>query len=171
MGTYEFFDNVVTIEAKSDHLLARLPWETAAFYPESDNRFFRKEFDAQLAFLRDDKGVVDRLVYYFRGSANRPFRKLDWDVSEHPDLADLLGEYYSPELRTRYTMMISDNRLILRHLHNEDVVLLRRDRDHYLGDSWWCEEIEIVRDQNDQITGFTLTADNGNVQQLVFVKL
>jgi CubicO group peptidase (beta-lactamase class C family) len=170
-GTYKFFDNVVRIEARSDHLLVRLPWEAVEFYPESGNKFFRKDFDAQFEFFRGEGSAVDRLVYYFRGSANPPFRKLDWRVSEQSDLADLLGEYYSPELRTCYRLTVSDDRLVMWHLHNEEVGLLRLDRDRYLGDRWWCEEINIVRDENDQITGFTLTADGGNIQRLLFLKL
>lgn len=170
-GIYEFFDNVVRVETRRDHLLVRLPWEAVEFYPESDNKFFRKDFDAQFAFLRNEVGVVDRLVYYFRGSTNPPFKKLDWNISEHADLADILGEYYSPELHTRYRLMVSNDRLVMWHMHNEEILLLRLDRDHYLGSRWWCEEIEIVRDENDQITGFTLTADGGNIQRLRFVKL
>jgi len=170
-GTYEFFDNVVKVEAKSDHLLVRLPWETVEFYPESKAKFFRKDFDAQFEFLRNEGGAVDRLVYYFKGAANPPFRKLDWRVPDQSDLADILGEYYSPELRTRYRLMVRDDRLVLWHLHNEEVPLLRVNGDRYLGDTWWCEEIDIVRDDNDRITGFTVTADDGNVQKLLFVKL
>ncbi len=170
-GIYEFFDNVVRIEVRSDHLLVRLPWEAAEFYPESDNKFFRKDFDAQLAFFKDGDGAVGRLVYYFRGAANPPFRKLYWRVSEQSDLADILGEYHSPELRTCYKVMVSDDRLVMWHLHNEEVMLLRLDRDRFLGDGWWCEEIDIVRDENDRITGFTITADGGNIQKLLFVKL
>jgi len=169
-GTYEFFDNVVTIEARSDHLLVRLPWETVEFYPESENEFFRKDFDVRLAFLRDEEGRVDRLVYYFRGSPNPAFRRLPWDVSGYPDVEEVLGEYESPELRTRYTVITRDDRLILWHLQNEEVALLRLDRDRYLGNAWWCEEIEILRDEHDQVTGFTLTADGGNIQHLRFVR-
>lgn len=121
----------------------------AEFYPESDTKFFRKDFDAQFAFLRDARGAIDRLVYYFRGSPTPPFRKLNWRASEQPDVADILGEYYSPELRTRYRLMVSNDRLVMWHLHNEEAALLRLNRDRYLGDRWWCEEIEIVRDEND----------------------
>ena len=52
-----------------------------------------------------------------------------------------------------------------------EVKLLRLDRNRYLGDRWWCEEINVVRDADDQVTGFTLTADGGNIQKLRFVKL
>ncbi len=169
-GTYEFFGSVVTIEARNDYLLVRFPWQTTEFYPESENKFFRKDFDAQFEFLRNEEGSVDRLVYYFQGYPNPPFGKLDWDVSGYSDLEEVLGEYESPELRTRYKVMTRDNRLILWHLQNEEVGLLRLDRDHYLGNRWWCEEIEILRDENDSILGFTLAADGGNIQNLLFIK-
>ncbi|UCD36752.1 MAG: serine hydrolase [Fidelibacterota bacterium] len=169
-GSYEFFDKVVVIQAGGDHLLVHLPWEAVEFYAESDNKFFRQDFDAQFEFFRNDEGHVDRLVYHFRGSPNPPFRRLDEDVSGQSEVAEVLGEYESPELRTRYKVMIKDKRLILWHLQNEEIGLLRLDRDHYLGNKWWCEEIEILRDEDDKVTGFTLTADGGNIQNLLFVK-
>jgi CubicO group peptidase (beta-lactamase class C family) len=170
-GAYEFYGGVVTIKARHDRLQVRLPWETTDFFPESDSKFFRKDFDAQFEFFRNDEGNVDRLVYYFRGAPNPPFGKLDWRVSGYTDLEEVLGEYECPELRTRYTVMIRDSRLVLWHLQNEEVWLLRLDRDHYLGDKWWCEEIEILRDEEDNVAGFTLTADGGNIRNLAFEKL
>ncbi len=170
-GTYQFFsDNVVRFENKGDHLVALLPWESVKIYPESENKFFRKDFDAQFEFIRDDSGSVKRLIYYFKGNENPPFRKLNSDVSGSTEAAALCGDYDCPELRTSYRIIIKDNCLILWHLHNEDVMLLQRDRDNYLGNKWWCEEIRFLRDQNDRITGLTLKADEGNVQKLRFVK-
>lgn len=170
-GAYQFFsDNVVRIENKGDHLVAVLPWESVDIYPESENKFFRKDFDAQFEFIRENGGEVNWLIYYFKGGKNPPFKKLTCDTSRTAGAMDPCGDYYCPELRTEYKIVVTDNCLTLWHLQNEAVTLLRRNKDNYLGDQWWCEEIKLLRDQNDRITGLTLKADGGNVQKLRFVK-
>jgi len=170
-GTYLFFsDNVISFENKEGHLVAHLPWESITLYPESENKFFRRDFDAQFEFTRNDIGSVTSVIYWFKGSANPPLRKLNSDVSGDSDAAALCGDYYCPELRTSYRVTTKNNRLTLWHLHNEDVALLKLDRDRYLGDKWWCEKVRILRDESDRIVGFRLDADGGNVQGLRFVR-
>lgn len=170
-GTYRFFsDNVVSFEKEDDHLIARLPWESVRLYGESQNKFFRKDFDAQFEFIKDEDGSVSAVVYWFKGAKNPPFRKLKAEVREAEEAAALCGDYYCPELRTSYRIVIENNHLILWHLHNEDVTLVQLDDDRYLGDRWWCEEVRMLRDQSDKVVGFTLDADRGNIQGLRFVK-
>lgn len=113
-GTYLFlFDNVVSFENKDNHLIGHLPWGSVTLYPESETKVFRKDFDAEFEFIRDESGSVSSLVYWFQGSRNPPLRKLKTDISEAGKAAELCGDYYCPELRTSYRIIIKNNRLIL----------------------------------------------------------
>ena len=47
---------------------------------------------------------------------------------------------------------------------------MRSGSDQYMGDKWWFSEIEFLRDENNQTTGFRLNADEGHVKRLLLVR-
>jgi CubicO group peptidase (beta-lactamase class C family) len=170
-GYYQYFSHIIRIEKKDRHLVVHYPWgNTIGFYPESKKKFFSKKFDGQFTFLRDKNGKVNRYIYHYHGSENPPFKKLFADVSGYTGARELCGDYHCPELQTTYKILIKDNRLMVTHLHNEDVLLLRVDKDNYKSEKWWFSKIRLTRDENDRVTGFKLNADDNNIQGLVFEK-
>lgn len=170
-GAYKLKDRIINAEKVADHLVIHFPWgESVRVYPESNERFFVKDANMAFSFLRDKNGKVDRLIYRFKGKDNPPFRKLESDVSKYSDITGLCGDYTSRELQTTYTVKIQDGRLIIAHLHNEDVRLTQIDKDHYIGDQWWFVDLRLIRDENDRVTGFKLNADSNNIQNLLFTK-
>ena len=173
IGTYKWFENsTFEIGRTKTHLVVHFPWgDDVIVYPESLNKFFRKDFDVQFTFLRDEHGKVNRLIYRFLGEDNLPFKKLDSDVSGYLDVTAFLGDYYSHELQVTYKVKIENNRLIVENLQNEDVMLLQIDKDNYLGDKWWFTKIRLIRNQNNQVKEFEVNADSNNIQKLSFVKI
>ena len=56
------------------------------------------------------------------------------------------------------------------HFQNEDILLMRSGSDQYMGDKWWFSELEFLRNENNNITGFRLNADGDHVKRLLFVR-
>jgi CubicO group peptidase (beta-lactamase class C family) len=168
-GDYLFRDFIIRAEKKGNQLVIHFPWESGVkVYPESDEKFFRKDFDVQFSFLRDQNGKVNRMIYHYCGSDNPPSRKLEYDASKCIDVNTFCGDYYCPELQTSYEVNIKNKRLIVEHLQNEVVSLIQIDKDTYLGDKWWFKNVNVLRDDKSRIEGFKLNADNNNIQNLIF---
>ncbi len=170
-GIYKSGGNFINAERVEDHLVIHFSWgESYRIYPESNNRFFIMNTNLAFSFLRDENGEVNRVVYHYKGTDTDPFLKVESDATKYPEIKDLCGDYISPELQTTYTVKIKDNRLIVAHLHNEDVQLVKIDTDTYIGNKWWFKDLELIRDENNTIVGFKLSADQDNIQNLVFNK-
>lgn len=68
-GTYELLPNFsITVSLEGDHLMAQATNQPKfPIFAESENKFFLKVVDAQLEFLRNDKGEVTSLVLHQGG--------------------------------------------------------------------------------------------------------
>ncbi len=111
VGQYELAPgNVMTIRRDGDKLRAQLTGQpNFEVFPESETSFFYKVVDAQITFVRDEKGKVTQLVLHQNG--NKPARKTSdeatpikgpdlskippRDPKAPPELLDLTGNYYS----------------------------------------------------------------------------
>lgn len=82
-------------------------------------------------------------------------------------LAEFEGDYYTEELDTTYTIVVSENRLVAKHRRHDDISLTYTG-DHFTGNVWFFPEIRFIRDDTGRITGFRLTG--GRVRNLHFEK-
>lgn len=170
VGYYYEDNRLIKTEIKNNNLVFHFPWESnVEVLADSADRFFLKGTEVQYLFSRDESGkVIQMSIVVPNGSF--PHGKINPEISDCERTQGLCGEYYSEELKTFYTIRIKDGRLIADHLHNEDVELLRMDENHYRGDKWWFSEMEIIRDENNQVEGFELHADADNIQHLVWIR-
>jgi len=69
VGKYELAANVVfTVQRKEDKLMVQLTGQPFfEVFPESETKFFYKVVDAQLTFVKDDKGGVKALILHQNG--------------------------------------------------------------------------------------------------------
>ena len=69
VGTYMMFSGAIfTITLENDQLSAELTGQPSfPVFATSDDEFFYKVVDAQLTFMRNDDGQVDRLVLHQNG--------------------------------------------------------------------------------------------------------
>ncbi|CAN5183645.1 hypothetical protein BH20GEM2_BH20GEM2_08580 [soil metagenome] len=112
--------------------------------------------------------------------AGAPFRLLETVEGGEPviyeptvsltpaQLADYTGTYYSEELGTTYEFVLREGRLVAQHRRHEDTRLSPTLRDRFLGDNWWLRRVEFTRDEQNRVTGFSLTG--GRVRNLRFEK-
>jgi CubicO group peptidase (beta-lactamase class C family) len=80
--------------------------------------------------------------------------------------AELLGDYFSAELATTYTMAEKDGRLILRHTRHADIELTPRARNHFTSAAWFMASLAVERDAGGRATGFRVSS--GRVRNLLF---
>ena len=83
-------------------------------------------------------------------------------------LVKLSGRHETDVITDEFLM--NEDQLVVEHFQNEEVLLVRVDRDHYWGDRWWFSEVRFIRDEDDHVIGFRLNADQDSVQNLLFVK-
>ena len=81
-------------------------------------------------------------------------------------LRAFVGDYYSEELGTTYTIALKNNRLVARHRRNDDVALTPTAADQFASFRWWFRAVVFTRDDHGEVTGFRLTG--GRVRNLRF---
>ncbi len=69
VGKYELAANVVfTVQRKEDKLMVQLTGQPFfEVFPETETKFFYKVVDAQITFVKDDKGGVEALILHQNG--------------------------------------------------------------------------------------------------------
>jgi CubicO group peptidase (beta-lactamase class C family) len=171
VGYYYEDDRLIKAELIDRQLVFHFPWESnVQVFVDSADRFFLKNSEVQYTFHRDKERHVDQMsIVTPKGSY--PHRRIDPMISDNDQVRDICGKYYSDELQTSYVLKIEDGMLIADHFHNEDVELLRLEKDVFKGNKWWFSSLEFVRDKNGVITGFRITADEDNVQNLLIRKI
>jgi len=87
-------------------------------------------------------------------------------VSLTPEqLAEFVGDYYSEELGTFYTIVVQDGKLVVQHRRHDDMQLTPTAEDEFAGA---VGQFHFQRDEDQKITGFRLTG--GRVRNLLFDK-
>jgi len=78
VGQYEFefsSDYVVTVGVNGGNLTTELKQPSgqtkAELFPESETRFFRKDVDLEILFVKDEKGQVTHLTFFQEGQEFR----------------------------------------------------------------------------------------------------
>ena len=70
VGTYEFGpDNLLNITIDNDRLFIAPPGQPEVeIFPESETTFFVKAFDAEITFIKNEKGEVTELIFHAGGN-------------------------------------------------------------------------------------------------------
>ena len=78
VGQYQFefsSDYVLNVGTEAGNLTTELKQPSgqskAELYPESENRFFRKDADVEITFVKDEKGLVTHLIFLQEGQEFR----------------------------------------------------------------------------------------------------
>ena len=118
VGEYELAPSIaITITKEGESLYAQLTGQPSfEIFPESETKFFLKVVDAQLTFVKDEKGQVTHLVLHQNGIDQRAMKRgveIDWKEMTLP--AEILEKYAGKyELRPGFVITITkeDNRLM-----------------------------------------------------------
>jgi CubicO group peptidase (beta-lactamase class C family) len=85
------------------------------------------------------------------------------------ELAELTGDYYSPELETIYRIRVDDGVLAAHHVRHGRIVLRPVSGDRFTGNRWFFGRLQFERDSAGRIAGFRVSG--GRVRDLWFLRL
>ena len=162
-GTYQLRPGwLLTISLHGDSLMTQATMEGRfTMTPESDTTFFVKGYRARITFRPDADGEVNQLEY--RGIVADRVELVRPSAEE---LGAYVGDYYSEELGTTYTLVMEHNRLVAQHRRHGDVALSPTVADQFSSFRWFFRAVVFTRDDHGDVTGFRLTG--GRVRNLRF---
>lgn len=139
----------------------------AEIFPSSDSTFFLKVVEASVVFHKSKEGQVKQIT--LRQNGEHPGKRVQPNQNSDIKKEDFVGQYYSPELETIYTISQKEGKLKLIHVHHGEVDLNVVNKDRLNAPWWFVQNIDIVRGASGEITGLRMT--NGRVVNLWFKKL
>lgn len=132
---------------------------------------------ANLATMQPSRLAAQVAGIYLGDRASRPAERRPDPLSgprpagerrEPPGLQELVGDYYSEELGTTYSLAMRDGGLVVTHRRHDDIHLKHDSGDRFTGDQWFFRTVRFTRADDGRITGLLLSS--GRVRNLRFVK-
>ena len=126
----------------------------AAMSARSDTSFWVAQYNQPMVF----RAVAGRPVELaYRGNTHQ---KLDEPrAPTQAQLRDLVGEYFSEELDTRYVVEQTDSGLVMKHRRHGTIRLTHLWKDDFTGSVWFTRSVEFQRDAGGRVTGFSVLID------------
>jgi CubicO group peptidase (beta-lactamase class C family) len=136
---------------------------------QSDSVFGYDGIEATVTFHAEEDGSVKRATHN-QGGRDLPLNRLPpWEATDEV-MQGYVGRYYSAELETFYTVVVTDSGLVARHRRVEDdITLTARSEDKFTGGVFFMREVEFVRGEDGTVTGFTVS--NGRTRGVMFEKV
>jgi CubicO group peptidase (beta-lactamase class C family) len=168
-GKYYFEPGLImTItKEKNQLMLQRDGGPKVTLIPESDTEYSISNRDDKLTFHLNNIGDVIKLELT-QGDNVMAGEKFEPVEPSAYQLEEFAGDYHSDELRTNYTLVILDGKLVAQHQRHSDIQLNPTKKDMFLGGQWFFRQVRFTRDIGNQITGFRLSG--GRVRNLLFEK-
>ena len=167
-GKYELNDQLtVSITRRDGKLIAQATGQQPITLTASnDSVFFFK--DANIKIIFNQKGdSVNRFTLYQGGQVLAAPRMKPFNAAA-VDLKAFEGTYYSRELQTSYTLLMSSDTLRATHIRHEPAKLTPVSPDAFTTDAWYMSKIEFTRGGKGEVTGFR--ASSGRVKNVRFEK-
>lgn len=136
-------------------------------HPTSDSVFALQGVDASVTFHREPDGSVAQITLHQHGD-HEAFR-IDTSAPPSVDLTPYVGEYYSPELETAYTLTVEDGKLIATNPRLGDATLTPpriATQSSFSGSSWNLEKVSFEKDTNGSVDAMIVST--GRIMGLRF---
>ena len=131
--------------------------------PSSENTFFSENVNLAMRIIEPDEEPAPHRIYVeFNGARHRGFQL--WDAEKSQDLA---GTYYSPELDTRYEIVLEAGSYRVLHQRHEAFELMPVGEDELVGTAYFFRDVQVER-ENGTVKGIRVS--NGRVRNLWFEK-
>ena len=156
-GKYQLApDMLIDITMKDNKLYGEAPgYSIVQLIPASNSEFTIQGTGNKVKFVMKN-GETTKLVLTMDGSDSHA-NKLKPD-SYQINFSAYTGDYYSKELGTIYTIKYENDHLITYHLKADNVVLTSTEIDYFKGDKWFLKKLEFIRNNENEITGFLVSA-------------
>ena len=90
-------------------------------------------------------------------------------VIKKENMAQFTGTYYNDETEAAYTIVVKDDKLMIRHRKFADAVLTPLAPDQFRCDNWWMNNLKFLRDKKGAVIGFEVNA--GRILHLHYSKI
>ncbi|MFB9842527.1 serine hydrolase domain-containing protein [Mucilaginibacter ginsenosidivorans] len=122
--------------------------------------------EVKFLFGMDDKKIK---VDQYWPDNHRLLVKYDTTSKSDKILQTYTGTYYSPELDCNYRIVLKYHKLVLTNAKYNDSPLKLYGDIHLTSNFWWMDNLDILRDGKNKITGFEV--NSGRVQHVLFKKV
>lgn len=155
--------HVVNVKQNGNRLLLESTlWPEFVLQQKTPNSFSNIENTRRVVFNVSDQDKCSRVTVEDNGK-KYVFQRVEEKIKNFKEAQLFCGEYYSTEIQAGYTISIEEDQLIARQLVNPDISLSRVTDDIYFGNQPWFEDIEFVRDTEDEVEAFLVSAHAGNL--------
>ena len=132
--------------------------------PSSATTFFSPNVDLKMKVVHPEgKNSTRQLLVDFNGDRRRGFQLYEGDLDE-----TLAGVYYSPELDTRYEIVLEGDSYRVFHQRHTTFALLPVSADRLVGTAYFFSDVDIQRNSDGGVEG--LRVSNGRVRNLWFAR-
>jgi CubicO group peptidase (beta-lactamase class C family) len=174
-GSYLFTDGMVLqFDNVNDTLKLIIPGAPKfIMYPENENKFFLKDFDAQCTFVKDNKGKVNEIIWHQNNMNPKGVRYIEPKPLTQKELQSFTGNYEIPEFNKSYPVTLKDKELTItlpktfRMVNIDTNLKIKHTADNNFYGSLGM--IEFKRNKEGKITGFIIL-DVGRLRKIEFTK-
>jgi CubicO group peptidase (beta-lactamase class C family) len=154
VGTYKIAPAwYVTISRNENQLIALANGGYAVpMKAKSDSVFWIEDYGTTFDFKRNKEGKITHLIFY--GMTCKKVEEKP--VPTVSSLTDFVGEYYSKELQTQYSICIKDGSLIAKNITHGDISLQSAWKDDFKA-IWFINSLEFYRNKNGIVLGFKVS--------------
>ncbi|HEY3430872.1 MAG TPA: DUF3471 domain-containing protein, partial [Cyclobacteriaceae bacterium] len=169
-GQYELQPGfVVTVRMEGEKLVVQIVGQPPVpMEAKSETEFEVPQFGGQIAFTKSSNNEVNEFVLTQGGNVTKAQRVKEFDPKSIK-LSDYTGVFYSPELETRYTIVLEGDKLKATHIRNEPCEMHPVADRIFNADAWYMGRIEFIKNPQGVVTGMKVSS--GRVKNVKFDKL
>ena len=169
VGQYELQPGfIVSIRLDQGSMIAQATGQPSIrMVARSENEFFNDQYKVAITFQKDDKGTVNQFTLNQNGQTVVAPRMKEFDPSS-VKLNQYTGVYYSPELETRYTLVIENGALVAKQIRHDPITLKPTKENEFESSAWFMRNVVFTTESDGTITGFK--ASSGRVRNVLFEK-
>ena len=151
------------VDVKDGNLIFDSPlYRNNRLYPISKDRFFVIGNTNEYNFHQNELGICDKVTIH-HDDKEYVFLQVETKVSNIKEAKEIIGEYYSDELKEPLLIYVpkDENELAIAGSMTNDHAHIYKVGDGasgFYGSDWWCSDIVFIRDENKKIVGFHITA-------------
>ncbi|WP_268036495.1 serine hydrolase domain-containing protein [Algoriphagus sp. PAP.12] len=169
-GTYwdDKAKSMQKVQLKNDTLRYSGTGRERALVPISSNTFKLLNVPADVEVKFETAAKKDQLLVSVDGSGPSIFDEVENPEFKEEDLKDYVGEYYSSEVETTYTISVKDDKIELYQVRHGFIPAKVLFKDVITAD-YPTNVVQFVRDSKGKVTGILIT--NGRVRNAWFKKV
>ncbi len=168
VGNYEVFPGLIfTLSSKNNKMFMQFLGDTDKLeLPQTgDFEFIFPPIEHSKLVFDGSKGSKVSTFDWHMSDFSYPGKRIDIKPfnSKRVHLEELVGRYYSPELKDTYELTIQNKQLIATHRNSYDINLANFQPDVLLGSEGFFRKVVVVRDKKRRVVGISVSAQHATI--------